>query len=865
VLIRVAPGHGPDAIADAIASMGSDRTLVLHDDIEIDAHSVAALLTTSVVTRGLALPAEEQGGAQRPIARGSLACVVGPGDRLADLARQLAFTPGIALDVADATVAARTGHRHLGTCAHQLAGPDPDDGRPLLVAALIVRNEALMLGDCLASLEGIVDRIEIADTGSTDDTISIAEAAGAQVSRIGWRDDFAWARNQVLERCRDAHHVLMIDADERLVCQDPITLRRFLNTQSGTHRAYGLRIDNRSDGAVTHSHRGTRLFVPSEVQYAGALHEQVTRDGQVVASIELDLCSLDHVGYDAAVVAARDKRSRNLALARTAWEAAPDHDHAVRYYRELAADVAHPDRTLAEMDRVLHDLAVVADPAMRASLYALRGRVHLAAGDTVAALVAGREASDLCPADSVAGAVLIESLVRLGRHREALDAAVELDLRPSASPVTEDHVAAATRAHALFRAALAVGSADDALAQLPNLPSDLDPWPMLAEALDDRALGDAAAVAAGLGDPRCIALAMTEPLTAEAVAIVRDRYAAAGGDLVAADAAAEAMAASRSWELARVRFEAAGTVEAVLAYARVTAVDLPQIAGELDVYDDASSAIASTAVGSDDRAAAQATASALSVAAAAHLHAGRSDMAVADAVAAVEYWPGALRAAAIAANAAVDADMTGVALELIVAARAAVADTEDLIAPIDPAVRHELADAAVRAHLRAGSVGAAAGEALAVIEERGRLGCWAELLDAADGDDQHLALVIGLALLSDGEDFVATLARTRRAQRTAELCLAYLASGGAQPAAVSTGVLAAAIAERTDLAVLVADHGALLAPDTARRIAGKLRDRGNTDVAGRIEKEAGLLTTAVAPDPVSGGFGSGLDGGFTLG
>jgi hypothetical protein len=854
-------GHGPEAIAAAIRSIDAQRVLVLHDDVEIDAENVGRMLTAATIRDGVVVPASAQARRNRSGSGASLACSLGSTERLASLAEQLVFTPGLTLDVHDIVPAADVKHRHTGTCAHQLAAPDAEDGRPLLVAAMIVRDESLLLGDCLASLAGVVDRIEIADTGSTDDTVAIAEAAGAIVERIGWRDDFAWARNQVLERCSDAHLVLMIDADERLVCGAPRRLRQFLNTHRGTHAAYGIRIDNRAGDAITHSHHANRLIAPEAVHFTGAIHEQAARrDGRVLASLDLDLFHLDHVGYAAARVVERDKTNRNLLLARSAWEADPTTEHAVRYYRELAGHLDHPERTLAEFDRVLPDLSVVADPAMQASLYGLRGRAHLLAGDAVGALVAGREATELCPADAVAGAVLAESLVRLGRHREALDSWRSLAQRPSPRPVTDDLVAAQTRAETLVRAAVGAGELAQALELIPATGPLADPWPAVLQTFVGDDLVVAAASAGEHDDARCIAAMLLQGLDDETTTAMRAAFVRSGGDLAAADAVAIELAAAHSWELARERFVASGTLETALHYARV--LTGPSTLAHLD---DEASTLRPESNG-DDADAARAIAAALEVAALAHRDADRSDAALADAVDAVALWPGVLRAAALAADAAAAAGLVDVALELIDAARSAIVDDGDGIAAVEAPARHELADAAVRALLAKDDIAAAAGEALDVIEDGGRLGCWDDLLRTARGDDQKVALVIGLALLSDGTDFVAAVSRTERAARIAELCLAYLASGGANADAVITGALAAAIARRGDLAALVADHGALVDGETAGQLAAKLRERGADDAARRLEREAGLETAGVSPVPDDAvRFGDGLAGGFRIG
>ena len=46
---------------------------------------------------------------------------------------------------------------------------------------MIVKNAERHLADCLQSVQGIVDEIVVADTGSTDSSVEIARRAGARV------------------------------------------------------------------------------------------------------------------------------------------------------------------------------------------------------------------------------------------------------------------------------------------------------------------------------------------------------------------------------------------------------------------------------------------------------------------------------------------------------------------------------------------------------------------------------------------------------------------------------------------------------------------------------------------------------------
>jgi len=80
---------------------------------------------------------------------------------------------------------------------------------------MIVKNGAASLQRCLESVAGLVDRIVLGDTGSTDDTIDIARSFGAEIIPVPWQNDFAHARNCVLQHSR-CDWILVLDADEML-------------------------------------------------------------------------------------------------------------------------------------------------------------------------------------------------------------------------------------------------------------------------------------------------------------------------------------------------------------------------------------------------------------------------------------------------------------------------------------------------------------------------------------------------------------------------------------------------------------------------------------------------------------------------
>jgi len=70
----------------------------------------------------------------------------------------------------------------------------PNDTPPDVAVVVIGRNEGARLVASLASLQGVVRRIVYVDSGSTDDSLKVARAAGAQVVELDMSVPFTAAR-----------------------------------------------------------------------------------------------------------------------------------------------------------------------------------------------------------------------------------------------------------------------------------------------------------------------------------------------------------------------------------------------------------------------------------------------------------------------------------------------------------------------------------------------------------------------------------------------------------------------------------------------------------------------------------------------
>jgi glycosyltransferase involved in cell wall biosynthesis len=83
-----------------------------------------------------------------------------------------------------------------------------------LTVIILTRNETLHIARAIASVRDIASRVVVVDSGSTDDTVSIARAAGARVLHHGWinyAEQFNWALDQISD---ETGWVMRLDADE---------------------------------------------------------------------------------------------------------------------------------------------------------------------------------------------------------------------------------------------------------------------------------------------------------------------------------------------------------------------------------------------------------------------------------------------------------------------------------------------------------------------------------------------------------------------------------------------------------------------------------------------------------------------------
>jgi tetratricopeptide (TPR) repeat protein len=262
---------------------------------------------------------------------------------------------------------------------------------------LIARDEEELLPGCLASVRGAVDEIVLVDTGSSDRTVELAQAAGARVFHQPWRDDFSAPRNLAAAEATGGF-LLQLDADERLAPGGAKALRAAVK---GARFDVGfLRLHNASrlDATPEEVLSGrARLSDPSllprllrrtpDLRWTGVIHETV-RDwfvarGSKGAHPDVDLI---HLGGIPALRDGRRKKERNLHLLRRRVEQEPDDVTAFGYlaFELFTLGQLQEAAEVAERGFALVPAQPRSRPVRRLAL--VRGLLALALGEPARAL-----------------------------------------------------------------------------------------------------------------------------------------------------------------------------------------------------------------------------------------------------------------------------------------------------------------------------------------------------------------------------------------------------------------------------------------------------------------------------------------------
>ncbi len=206
-----------------------------------------------------------------------------------------------------------------------------NEQKPLLTVGIIFKNEIRCLERCMSSVQAIKKlvpcEIVAADTGSDDGSHEIAEKYADVFFDFPWINDFAAARNAVMDRA-SGEWFLTMDADEWMD-EDMSELAKFLRSPRGWGKimacAVNIRNYTRYDltGDYSDFIGGRLVRMSSGVRYEGAIHEHYSKDVGGMHVLGHTVLHHDgYVGFGGEGGAA--KRERNMTLLRKQLAEDPD-------------------------------------------------------------------------------------------------------------------------------------------------------------------------------------------------------------------------------------------------------------------------------------------------------------------------------------------------------------------------------------------------------------------------------------------------------------------------------------------------------------------------------------------------------------
>ncbi len=185
---------------------------------------------------------------------------------------------------------------------------------PGITLIVMVKNDANRLKRCLNSAINAVDKIIVLDTGSTDESISVAKSFNAELFEMPWPGAFDVALNHLIEKV-ETEWILRLDSDEWLEPNQESSFRELTNDE--TAFAYLMtRKDELENNQISEMTLIRFWRNHPKMRYVGTVHENFPpnilseiANGRFVAESHI---VFNHDGYKQGI--SHEKRQRNWDL-----------------------------------------------------------------------------------------------------------------------------------------------------------------------------------------------------------------------------------------------------------------------------------------------------------------------------------------------------------------------------------------------------------------------------------------------------------------------------------------------------------------------------------------------------------------------
>lgn len=178
-------------------------------------------------------------------------------------------------------------------------------------ACYITKNEEKNILRSINSLKGICDEIIVVDTGSEDETIALAESAGARVAHFKWINDFSAARNYAISLAT-GDYIIFLDADEWFANPPGPEQKAILEKHASMgQQIFSIMFSDHFGDRIANPYAMVRIFKNTEsIRYSGSIHENLHRHADHIFTDDAFL--IYHCGYRQEIF--QKKLDRNIEL-----------------------------------------------------------------------------------------------------------------------------------------------------------------------------------------------------------------------------------------------------------------------------------------------------------------------------------------------------------------------------------------------------------------------------------------------------------------------------------------------------------------------------------------------------------------------
>lgn len=227
----------------------------------------------------------------------------------------------------------------------------------MLSLCMIVRDSSRTLGACLQSIAPWVDELIVVDTGSQDDTRTIAKSFGAKVFEFPWCDSFAAARNESLKHAI-GDWLFWMDSDDTISSENGKKLRALADRPlDEAPTAYIMQVHcpgpSRTGDVTVVDH--VKLFRNDpRLRFEGRIHEQILPAiRRIDGTLEWTDVFVTHSGSEHSEEAKRHKQGRDLRLLELELAEKPEHTFVLFNLGMTYADMNEPTPAVEFLKRSL--------------------------------------------------------------------------------------------------------------------------------------------------------------------------------------------------------------------------------------------------------------------------------------------------------------------------------------------------------------------------------------------------------------------------------------------------------------------------------------------------------------------------------